>query len=107
MGWTRGILAHWAQLGAFSSGNSRGRLIGVAIAVIDGRSRSTARCRAFHWDQVAAKMEDLYNSLGRAGAALKTSRTCRPHSLCSGVTLVCIHREWAEIPSATTSPFGQ
>src|SRR5215831_9793 len=26
MGWTRGILAHWAQLGAFSSGNSRGRL---------------------------------------------------------------------------------
>jgi uncharacterized SAM-binding protein YcdF (DUF218 family) len=30
MGWTRGILAHWAQLGAFSSGNSRGRLKGVA-----------------------------------------------------------------------------
>src|SRR5262245_22490307 len=32
MGWTRGILAHWAQLGAFSSGNSRGRLKGVAVA---------------------------------------------------------------------------
>ena len=30
MSWTRGILAHWAQLGAFSSGNSRGRLKGVA-----------------------------------------------------------------------------
>src|SRR5215468_496644 len=99
MGWTRGILARWAQLGALSSGNSRGRLKGVGVAVIHGRSRRTARCRAFHRDHVAAQMEDLYNSLaGVPGFAHKTSRTRHPYSLCSGVTFVCIHRERAEIP---------
>src|SRR6516162_6010914 len=76
MGWTRGILAHWAQLGAFSSGNSRGRLKGVGVAVIDGRSRSTARCRAFHRDHVAAQMEDLYNSLAGVPELLTRCRGC-------------------------------
>src|SRR5262245_5134975 len=50
-------------------------------------------------DYVAAQMEDSYNSpRGSAGVAHKTSRTCHPHSLCSGFTFVFVHGERAEIP---------
>jgi hypothetical protein len=74
MSWTRGILAHWAQLGAFSSGNSRGRLKAVAAAVTGRRSRTTSRCRAFHWGHVAAQMEGLYNSLAGVPGLLTRRR---------------------------------
>jgi ATP-dependent DNA ligase len=36
----------------------------VAAVLSMGCSRTTARCRAFHRDHVAAQMENLYNSIG-------------------------------------------
>ena len=88
MGRTRGILAHWAQLGAVSSGNSRGPLKAVAVAVIDGRSRTTARRRAFHLG--SRRCPD-----GRFVQQPQTSTPRVPGGRL-GVYL-CIHRERAKV----------
>src|SRR5689334_2471000 len=94
MGWTRGILAHWAQLGTFSSGNSRGRLKELRLRL----SMGAAGAR-----HAAARFTGI-TSLPRWKICTTASRECRgcchPHSLCSGFTLplYVIHEEAGGIP---------